>query len=283
MVLDLTNRWGRLAVLSGASAAVSLGGLAGCGAFPTVDEARVIEADHRPGAALDVATRNGRIQVRRSDVDAVVITARLRARTQERLDATRIIAEHDESGALAIRVLWPDGRRFGNEGCSFEIETPGADGVRLDASNGSLSVTGLSGRAWLDTSNGSITVRDHDGPVIADTSNGAVRVTNATGPVEIDTSNGGVSVALAPGATGPVRVDTSNGGVRLTLPESFTGELVLDTSNGRVSFESAPSLRAVSAGRRHARLVLGDGGEASVVTTSNGSIGVGFVENPGEE
>ena len=274
MVRVIRHGLGRAAALGGA---VSLTTLSGCVVIPTVKETRSIEADYVDGMSLDVVTRNGRVDVKQADVDVVVITAHLKSRSQERLDATRIVAEPDETGALAIRVHWPDDRRLGNEGCSFEIETPGAYGVRLRSSNGALSMTGLTGDAVLDTSNGGITVRGHDGPIRADTSNGGVRMFGVAGPIQIDTSNGGVTVALAPTAHGPVHIDTTNGGVRLTMPASFEGDLVLDTSNGSISYETPPNVQRVSASRHHAVLQSGAGGPTSVVSTSNGSIVVDFV------
>ena len=276
------------------SAAVTAGvTLAGCAAWaPLFDEVRVVEADYGEAMGIDVKTRNGRISVERADVQLVEINATIKARSEERLQNTRVVAEHDETGTLVVRVEWPDGKRKNREGCSFEIRTPGAYGVALDSSNGSLRIRGLSGEAVLDSSNGSLTVEDHqgdvqaytsngaitlngiDGSVTADTSNGKVRVLDVAGSVDVDTSNGSVTVELAADSRGPVRADTSNGSVNLVVNEQFVGELVLDTSNGGISFDAPATVSRVSTRRNHAVLQFGEGGPKSVVSTSNGSIKV---------
>lgn len=282
---------------AGLTATLGLAGLAGCGAWaPTLaKETRLLDAEYSDAMALDVQTRNGGISVTRSDGETVRITARLKARSQDRLEATRIVTDHDPDGTLLVRVQWPDGERQRREGCSFEIETPGADGVRLDSSNGALRIDGLAGDAVLDTSNGSVTVRDHDGSVhartsngsvtldrvsgdvFADTSNGGIHAIGVSGAVKADTSNGNVVIELSEDAEGPIRVGTSNGGVRLVLTPAFRGVLVLDTSNGGISYDTSASVRRVSASRNHARMEIGQGGPSSVVSTSNGSIRVEFV------
>lgn len=278
MVRTIGRESSRLGIrAAGLAGLIGLAGVGGCGyggLAPTVEETRFIETDYLDSMGLDVQSRNGAVTVRRADGDTVRITARLKARSKERLDATRLIAEHDAAGTLVIRVAWADGRPLSNEGCSFEIETPGAYGVRLDSGNGALSIAGLEGEARLDTSNGAITVTDHVGPVFADTSNGRVTLRNVAGPVEVDTSNGSVTVELAEHTEGPVRIDTSNGGVRLAVSPAFRGELVLDTSNGGISFDTPMNVKRMSARRNHAVLRFGEGGPTSVVSTSNGRITV---------
>ena len=97
---------------------------------------------------------------------------------QERLAAAIILAERTEDGTLSIEVQWPDDRRKGREGCSFEVLIPSATGLDLQTSNGKLTAVGLSGRAELYTSNGTIEVSRHEGPVLAKTKNGRVTLSD---------------------------------------------------------------------------------------------------------
>ncbi len=279
--------------LAGLAALATLTTLSSCtGWGPLYEETRVLQAEHFDGMGIKVKTHNGKIAVEKADVPDVQITAIVKARSEERLQATRIIAEHDDTGLLVVRVEWPEGKRMNREGCSFEIVTPGAYGIVLDSSNGSLKIKGLEGEAVLDTSNGAITIVDHagdvhadtsngaltferiDGSVVADTSNGRIRVIDVTGSVDVDTSNGGVNIELSDRSRGPVRVDTSNGGVRLVINEHFEGELVLDTSNGRISMDTPSNVKHLSSRKNHAVLRFTDHGPKSVVSTSNGSIEV---------
>lgn len=255
-------------------------------------ETRNLVAEHEQGAAIALETANGGVTIRRADVYAVEITANVRARTQERLEATRIIAA-PAGGALRISVEWPEGRRLGSEGCSFDVLLPSADGAQVRTSNGSIEIDGLAGLADLRSSNGRITVRDHlgdvdahssngritaervAGGVRADTSNGGVTVLDVGGPVDVGTSNGSVRIALAPDNPGPVRAASSNGAIDAALSPAFAGELRASTSNGVVHFEGGDLRpRVLRMGRRTATLSFGEEGAAapSRLRTSNGSI-----------
>lgn len=256
----------------------------------TVKETRRLEVAHEAGTGLSVDSENGGVEVSKTPGAAnVVISATVRARTDERLAATRVVAEREQGGTLKVYVLWPDDKRLGNEGCSFEILTPDAKGVDIDTSNGSIRIAGLSGDAHLVSSNGPITVTGHhgavqattsngritaddvDGRLIAATSNGAVTVTDATGPVEVDTSNGGVDVRLADSSPGPVSVETSNGHVDVVCGRGYAGTLSMATSNGSTRFTDGEGRIVRGKDRLEARI---GSGETSRIRTSNGSIEV---------
>ncbi len=228
---------------------------------------------HRPGTALRVSTSNGGVTVARDPADEVTITARLSACTRERVDAARVVAVREADGTLAVSVEWPEGRRHGSDGCSFEIRLPDAAGIEIATSNGGVSIGGFAGRAELRSSNGSIKVRSHQGDVHAGTSNGGLEIEGVSGEIVARTSNGSIRIGAA---AGPVRASTSNGSVSLDLGPAFSGELTLDTSNGRVHVDPAPGVKVVSAGRTSARVAVGDQGPASNVETSNGGIRVRF-------
>ncbi len=255
-------------------------------------EARTISASYSPSAALRVETENGRITVDRGGQDAVTIVAELRARTVERLAQTRILADMvgDE---LFVRVEWPDGRRLGNEGCTFEITTPGADGFTLTSSNGRITATGLSGEGRADSSNGAIRIADHAGDAhaetsngsitleriagdaSADTSNGRVTVEHVAGALDVSTSNGSVHLRLVDSSTGPFRVRTSNGGVTVVLGDAFSGRIDMETNNGRVQIGGGLRTTTVEMSKESGVIVVGSGaGAESRIRTSNGSIRV---------
>lgn len=284
---------GLLRSVCGALAASALMMAGGCvWSSPLVVRDIRIQAAHSGGGPIDVRTDNGGIEISKGGGDAVVIDATVRARTQERADATTLTAEHSSEGAFLVRVNWPDGGRLDNEGCSMRIVLSGADGVRAATINGPISIADLAGPAELttsnasvsalrhrgpvraDTSNGPVTVRDATGDVLARASNGVVRVTGATGRVEVDTSNGSVEIALAPTGTGPVRAATSNGSINLTVGTAFTGRLRADTSNGGIRATGVDRASISRLDATHADLSFGSGGEESRLRTSNGSIGI---------
>jgi hypothetical protein len=202
----------------GTVSAAILASLSGCVILEEAKFSRTIDVavPHVLGSAIDVESANGHITVVAGQAADVVVTAKLRAVTQERADAATVTTDRDPSGKLLVRVVWPEKRR-NNEACSFEITVPDASGVKLDTSNGRIEIEGLAGQAQLETSNGEISVTNHAGPVNADTSNGAIVLKNVGAPVKADTSNGAIRVEFAPTAVGWFKLDSSNGDIDVLL------------------------------------------------------------------
>lgn len=246
----------------------------GCLLAPMHETTQLLECEYLPGAALHVTSENGSISVQESDRINVGIIAQIRAQTPQRLEATLVTAEEAVDGSLSVFVVWPEGRRKNREGCSFEIQIPGANGVDLQTSNGRLEAVGLGGKAELRTSNGAIRVERHRGTIQAQTSNGKIEITGASENVTAHTSNGSVHVGLQPDATGPIDVKTSNGRIELEVGPSFSGSLQLQTSNGSIDANDVAQAEIVSATRRQVRLAFQEGQPPSTATTSNGSIRV---------
>lgn len=237
---------------------------------------------------MDVEVANGSIEVRAGG-DAVSIEAKVRAITQERLDATRVVAARQADGTLSIRIDWPDGGRKSNEGCSLAIVVPDAGAVGLVTSNGALTlegagthavlrtsngaikVAGVSGKVEARTSNGRVEVSDVPGGVYAESSNGRIELSRVGGPVTATTSNGAVSVRLNHESAGPVAVHTSNGSVRVEVGAGFRGELDASTSNGGFSVEGFQTAQSVSIGKNWAKIRF-EGEGSSKIRTSNGSV-----------
>ena len=262
------------------------------GVTPLHKETRTSNIPHVNGAAIQVETVNGSVVVKQDEREDVEIVAHLKAVSAERLEATKVVTERDEHGALSISVEWPEGKPRTREGCRFEVLIPDATGVTLLSSNGKLELAGLEGDAELTTSNGSIVVESHSGAIKAKTSNGSIsamksqgaidvktsngriKVLGATDRVMAKTSNGAVEVGLAAEGPGPIEVRTSNGTITLGLSSTMRGELTLSTSNGSVNVDSNLESKIVSKKKTSAVLDLGESGNSSSATTTNGSIRV---------
>lgn len=275
------------------AALVPVLGLCSCGfAAPRLDRDVQMRATHVSGKPISVESCNGSIVIRRSDGSDVDVRVRLSGPSRERLDEARVKAVRDAEGELRLEVEWPGGKPENNEGASFEVTLPDANGVEADTSNGAIEIVGLSGKAELDTSNGSVTVKDHAGPVEVDTSNGAVKLTNVPGPIDaetsnapivganigapatLDTSNGSITVDFAPDAAGPVKLSTSNGSVKAQFGPSFASVIAVETSNGSVKVDAPANAAQVqlNGDRDEGRVTLGGGGPASKIETSNGGV-----------
>lgn len=287
----------RGSVIAASILTVCLSILGGCSMMQQVHlerETRSAQAAHVVDSPVVVRTGNGKVDVTaKSDATEVRITAELRAQTLDRLARTTVRAERNSQGALEIDVDWADGQALNSEGCDFEIILPGARGLDIETSNGSVRVEGLAGNAALRTSNGRVTALRHDGDVDVRTSNGAVEVEDAAGAVRVRTSNGSIDVSnaksrvdadasngritivMADEAAGPVVAETSNGKIALTVGRGFLGRLKMKTSNSRVSadgFVSRQGVKSVSVNKTDGEIEFAGAGEASSCTTRNGAI-----------
>ncbi len=227
------------------------------------------------GDGLHVRTANGSIELTEAMRDDVLVTATVRATTQERADAVQIVGS-SVTGDLRISAVWPDERK-GSEGVSFVIEAPGGRAVDVATSNGRVTIDGFAGGVLAESSNGQLIVRGHDGPIDLHTSNGKITVTDATGTVSVRTSNGRVTVNLADGAVGPVRARSSNGSIDLIVGPGFAGLVHTDTSNGSIGIHDETGsgrLEMVRDDRTEKVVRIGGGETESSLDTSNGSVSV---------
>jgi hypothetical protein len=287
--------------LAAALASLTSISAAGC-SFSSWDHATarreiIQSAEHVSGSALTIQTHNGGLEVLgspdQSDVQihaTLVLRAATEPEAQRRAAEASLKVERDAKGRLHITPVFPE-PRHGGDGASIRVTLPDATNVTLEASNGPITVRGLGGLLMADTSNGPIDVSDHNGPAQIETSNGPVSVSNITGKLVVDTSNGpldleningsviadtsngSITLSLLPEQRGPLHLDTSNGPIKVRVGSAFAGPVHLDTSNSRVTVND-PQKRVTenSLGKTGGSIVVGDGGEASRVDTSNASI-----------
>lgn len=254
-----------------------LAGLSGCNYSSTLVERSVaMEVPLAADAPLAVQTENGSISVTESAGQAMTISAVIRARTQERADATSIVAEPSPDGGVKLFAQWPD-KRLSNEKCSFVITAPALGNLSMRTSNGSITLKGFEGQATARTSNGAISIDDFTGPISANTSNGAIKIVNATAGVNADTSNGAITITLSDSNPGPVTLKTSNGSIDLAVGAAFAGTLGATTNNGTVTI-SGPGVTITQQSRNAASATFGgegaSGAASSSLRTSNGRITV---------
>ena len=128
-------------------------------------------------------------------------------------------------------------------------------GVRLDALsvNGDVSVGSVLSELIVNTTNGDITVGASRGAVRVGTTNGDVElgIDSVGGSVDVQTTNGDVTILAARGVSGTLRMQTTNGDLEFGL----TGNVTTRT-------------------RRQVAALLGSGGNAIELRTTNGDISV---------
>lgn len=255
-----------------------------------------LSAPHVAGQKFSVESRNGSVEVHGDPaLSEVKIWARIvcggktKEEAERRLAETKVVAERDANGILQVVARFPAGRSLPNDGASIKVRMPDAKGGIVKTSNGNVTVTRIAGKVTVRTSNGRVQVTDLGGTVDVDTSNGNVRAVNIAGPLVVRTSNGTITAEGIQGRAklissngnvhivltraGPLSVSTSNGTVDVTVGRRFLGTVSIGTSNGSIQVED-PAGRITSQHIRKtsAKLQVGDGGDASSVTTSNGNV-----------
>ena len=213
------------------------------------------------GRSLDVDGRtNGSIRVLAWDRSEVKVTARLQASSRRDAEARDLLKDIVIKGDDAR--ITADGPRMSSSdrgdrdswSVSYVIMVPKRYDLRLEGSNGSLGVTGVSGRLDLRTVNGSLNLTDVGGDVHARTSNGSLNV-------QLDGSKW-------EGAG--LEAETQNGFVRMQIPERYAARIETETVNGRVNTDFPVTVQ----GRigRNLSFPLNGGGATLRATTVNGSV-----------
>jgi hypothetical protein len=137
---------------------------------------------------------------------------------------------------------------------SYEIYVPRTTDLALTASNGGVSVEGVSSRMELETVNGGLSVTDVSGDVRGRTVNGGVHAElsgdrwNGAG-LDLKTSNGGVTISLPSNYSARLETGTVNGGMNIGFPITVQGNF-----DRRISTQ------------------LGGGGATISATTTNGGV-----------
>jgi DUF4097 and DUF4098 domain-containing protein YvlB len=201
---------------------------------------------------------NGSIQVTGSSRPDVVIRARVVATAATEADARALAGRVQiETSDGQVRTDGPRTRDRESWQVSYRVQTPTRTDLELEASNGSVSVSGVNGRIRAESSNGSIRFADLAGDVSGRSSNGSVHVT--------------LSGTRWEGSGLDVR--TSNGSAQVEIPDNYNAHLVTGTSNGSLSVDFPVTVT----GRISRRIDtdLGSGGATIRVESSNGSVRIG--------
>lgn len=259
------------------------------------------ESDALPGSMIEIVNRYGSVEVRPDAVDRITVDVdkTIIAGTQEDADELAQVLvfgiREEAPGYRIVSTFNRDensvrGRRFRT---SLTIRVPVASGIRVDNTNGNITLIGLQGDQSIDNEFGEVTIRDISGNLALDNRNGTVTVENITGTVAIDnafaqthvrnvgaslvvdTRNGLLEVADVRGdvslenAFAPIRVSNVNGNLSV---ESNNSALEIAGITGSIAVETAFQNIEVRDARR-----------ALSVENRNGDVDVRFSEAPPED
>jgi hypothetical protein len=206
--------------------------------------------------ALD-GRQNGSIRVFGGEGDAVRVTARLQAQGRSDASAKSLLDRvRIQSDGRGVRAEGPsmDGEDNESWSVSYTVLVPRRFDLDLEAHNGGIGVSGVTGKLELGTTNGSVMLEEVGGDVRAHTQNGSLQVRLAGNRWD---------------GTG-LDARTQNGSVRLAIPENYSAQLETGTVNGRVSTDFPITVRGNIS--RQMNFAIGGGGPTIRATTTNGSV-----------
>jgi DUF4097 and DUF4098 domain-containing protein YvlB len=248
-------------------------------------------------ADVELKTFDGSIEVTSWDKPEVAVTIERRADTQAEAEALKVTAEQS-ANRVVIHAVKPErsesqvqvGFHHGRS-VRFVVSVPRTTDLNATSGDGSISVSGITGRVDARSGDGSIATSDISGDVGLDTGDGSISADNVTGDLKINTGDGSVSVKgqprglIAHTGDGSVSVDvtsattaagdweltTGDGGIHVTLPANFNAQLDAHTGDGGIDANDF-GLRATGEDRNDLRGAIGSGGPTLRLRTGDGGI-----------
>ncbi len=211
-----------------------------------------------PAGALTVdAGQNGGVHVEAWDRNEIRVRAIVRGSARQDARAREIANQVQvQAGGGRVSATGPDLDRREWWSVSYRINVPRKNDLDLSATNGGITIIGVTGNLRFDTTNGGVRLQDVGGRVSGDTRNGGLDVRlggsrwDGDG-LDVETSNGGVTLAIPDGYNAELETRTVNGGLRIDFPVTVQGEL---------------------SSRRGISTTLGSGGPPVRVRTTNGGV-----------
>lgn len=256
-----TSRWRLAGLLGVVLAAVAL---AGCDVVVSSLDLKGRATDEwtrtyqvAPNGEVEIANVNGGIDVTGGSGDKVEVRAERIAKgmtdeeAKKLLDQVQVIEDATPS-RVRVEMKAPAGES-GHFEVRYHVTTPAGVNVRLQTTNGAISVAQLTGS------------------VNAEVTNGVVRGQDLGGAVDASTTNGAVKLRMAAVAEGGIKAETVNGGVELSVPASARATVDARCVNGGISVIGL-TLDGPERTRRHVTGKLNGGGPKIVLDTTNGGV-----------
>jgi hypothetical protein len=217
---------------------------------------------------IDVTGFNGKIEITAGEDGVVDVDTTLKV--PGRISYS---AELDGNTVTVLAKKNGIGISFGsNPQAQIQVVAPSNAIIKARSSNGSVTVSGITGSGTLDTSNGTITIEDSSGEFSAETSNGSINMSNVNGEFDAETSNGKITFLGSFESESDNTFKSSNGSVDVTFADEPDLDLDARTSNGTV--DSERPILATTTKKSHLVGTYGDGSASLDIVTSNGSINI---------
>jgi len=205
--------------------------------------------------------QNGGISIKGWDRNEILVRAKVESRAPTQAEADSLAQQvRIETAALNIHAEGPESRDDYQWYVSFEVYVPRRSDLSLQAHNGGITISDVTGKIGFKTMNGGVSLRRVGGAVSGSTTNGGVHVELAGARWEGEMLN----------------VTTTNGGVNIVMPDNYSAHLEAGTTNGNVSSDFALNVPLTERGRmpKEISVDLGSGGPTIRAITTNGGVRV---------
>ncbi len=176
-------------------------------------------------------SRHGGITVRGGDANQFAVTACTAAAGDDEASARSTLSRVAlRSSGGRVTLEGPEGEHWSG---FFLVTAPRDADFSVEAANGPVSLSDLSGTLAVKAANGPVSLSDLTGSVDVDAANGPVTLKGSSGDVRIHAVNGPLTIAL----TGTrwegkgLEADAKNGPLTLKVPEGFASGVRVETSS----------------------------------------------------
>jgi hypothetical protein len=210
------------------------------------------------GGKVEILNTNGAIDVVGSDGTQVEVMAERTARAATDEDAKEflkqvVISEEVSAGSIRLETKVPRNISGKSAEVAYHLKVPASVGVRVENTNGQVTLTALKG------------------DLRAETTNGGVRGQQLSGAVAATTTNGSVKLQFDAVAAGGIQAETTNGSVDLTIPSTAKADVKARCVNGGIGINGL-TLEGGESSRRRVDGRLNGGGPTISAETTNGAI-----------
>jgi DUF4097 and DUF4098 domain-containing protein YvlB len=204
--------------------------------------------------SLKVHGMNGSIEVTGEDRQDIALEARLTAHGGSQSEADALLHQITIATDGTIQANGPKPDMHHNWSVSYRLRVPHRLAAKLETTNGSVSLTAITG------------------DIHAETTNGSLKLADLGGDVHVTTTNGSIKAELA-GTTwqgSGLSASTTNGAVAVSLPQPYSAHIVASTVNGGLSGPNGQT----GGRQKEIDTTVGSGGPTLTFETTNGGVSI---------
>lgn len=213
----------------------------------------------KPGARIEIAGINGKVEVETSDTTTAEVYVQRIAGNRDSLKRREVTVEQTATGGLLVKA-----RQVSHGFWEHLFGTKSNENVTIKAPRAIvLAIRGV---------NGSVISGDVDGAIEAKGINGKVELGAANDSAELTGINGNISVGLNKLGSVGARVSGINGNIELRLGSELNADLRANGMNGSVRSEISNVTVDKDEYGSHYSAKIGSGGSAITISGINGNV-----------